>query len=50
MNITSLIAKGYVYQDLFSEDGYARNGEFNILHLDRMVVLGHTNFHHSQNL
>jgi len=35
MNITSLIAKEYVYQDLFSEDGYARNGGFNILYLDR---------------
>jgi hypothetical protein len=35
MNITSLITKGYIYQDLFSEDSHARNGEFNILHLDR---------------
>lgn len=35
INLTSLIAKQYVYQDHFAEDGYARNGEFDILHLDR---------------
>ena len=35
MNPTSLIANRYIYQDLFAEDGYMRDGEFNILHLDR---------------
>jgi hypothetical protein len=33
-NESSFIAKGYVYQDHFAEDGYARHGECNILHLD----------------
>jgi hypothetical protein len=35
MNLAPLIAKGYVYQDHFAEDGYGRHGEFNTLHLDR---------------
>jgi len=35
MNLTSLTANRYVYQDLFAEDSFARDGEFNILHLDR---------------
>jgi hypothetical protein len=40
MNLTSLIANRYVYQDLFTEDGYVRDGEFNILHLDRWFYWG----------
>lgn len=35
MNLTSLTANRYIYQDLFAEDGFVRDGEFNILHLDR---------------
>ena len=59
MNFTSLIAKGDVYQDHFAEDGYAINGEFNILHLDRhggfigaykFLLSWVINFQHSQNL
>ena len=59
MNLTSLIAKGYVYHDHFAEDGHARNGEFNILHLDRhggsieayeFLLSRVINFQHSQNL
>jgi hypothetical protein len=35
MNLTSLIANRYIYQNLFAEDGYARDGGFNVLRLDR---------------
>ena len=35
MNLTSLTANRYVCQDLFAEEMVVRDGEFNILHLDR---------------
>ena len=35
INLTSLVANRYVYQDLFAEDGYAKDGGFNVLRLDR---------------
>jgi len=59
MNSTSLITNRYTYQDFFGEDGYVRDGGFNILHLDRhggftgtltFLLSWVVNFLHSQNL
>lgn len=38
MNLTSLIANRDAYRDLFAEGGYARDGGFDVLSLDRHCV------------
>jgi hypothetical protein len=52
MNLTSLIANRYIYQDIFGEDGYMWEMEnlTSSTWTGMVGLLGHTNFWHSQNL